>query len=89
MAEEIAAQDAYARQTEADVVEVTDDGIVLDRTVFYPRGGGQPGDQGVISWPGGKVRVETDGKRISVKTHEDGSISFSTVEGGEYTLLKL
>ena len=69
MAEEIAAQDAYARQTQADVVEVTDDGIVLDRTVFYPRGGGQPGDQGVISWPGGEVRVVDTVRRGGIPVH--------------------
>ncbi len=57
MAEEIAARDAYARQIEADVVAVTDDGLVLDPTVFYARGGGQPGDQGLVRWPGGEVRV--------------------------------
>jgi len=38
---------------------------------------------------GGKVRVLRDGKRIHVKTHEDGSISFDTAVGGIYRLLKL
>ena len=57
MSEEIAARDAYARQIQADVVEVSDDGLVLDPTVFYARGGGQPGDQGLVRWPGGEVRV--------------------------------
>ena len=36
---------------------VRDDGVVLDRTVFYARGGGQPGDTGVLRWEGGQVRV--------------------------------
>ena len=39
--------------------------------------------------PGGKVRVEKDGKRIRMKTHGDGSISFDTDAGGEYTLLRV
>ncbi|MGH6718716.1 MAG: alanine--tRNA ligase-related protein, partial [Alphaproteobacteria bacterium] len=40
--------DPYARAVGATVVTATDAGIVLDRTVFYPTGGGQPGDTGVL-----------------------------------------
>ena len=69
MAEEIAARDAYARQIEADVVEVTDDGLVLDPTVFYARGGGQPGDQGLIRWPGGEVRVVDTVRKDGTTVH--------------------
>ena len=69
MVEEIAARDAYARQTEADVVEATDVGLVLGRTVFYPRGGGQPGDQGVIRWTGGEVRVVDTVRRGGIPVH--------------------
>jgi misacylated tRNA(Ala) deacylase len=57
MSEEIAARDAYARSVEAVVVEVRPGGVVLNRTVFYPRGGGQPGDTGWLRWEGGSARV--------------------------------
>lgn len=40
--------DAYLRECDAEVVSVDPEGIELDRTVFYPRGGGQPGDSGVL-----------------------------------------
>ena len=41
-------RDAYLRRCDATVVEATEAGVVLDRTVFYPLGGGQPGDTGVL-----------------------------------------
>ena len=40
-------QDAYLRHCDATVVETTEAGVILDRTVFYPLGGGQPGDTGL------------------------------------------
>jgi misacylated tRNA(Ala) deacylase len=46
MTEELFREDAYARRCEAAVVGIEDGGIGLDRTVFYPTGGGQPGDRG-------------------------------------------
>ena len=55
--EELAPVDSYLSSAEGSVVEVVDDGLFLDRTVFYVRGGGQPGDIGTISWDGGAVDV--------------------------------
>jgi misacylated tRNA(Ala) deacylase len=66
--EEIAARDAYARETPAAVVEVSPDGVILDRTVFYARGGGQPGDTGVLRWEGGEAAV-TDTVRSGGTPH--------------------
>jgi misacylated tRNA(Ala) deacylase len=43
--------------TSAQVVASGPDGIVLDRTVFYARGGGQPGDTGTLRWDGGTIPV--------------------------------
>ena len=48
MTEWLFQQDAYLRSCSARVVEATPEGIVLDRTVFYPLGGGQPGDTGLL-----------------------------------------
>jgi len=41
-------QDAYLKNCAATVVEAGETGIVLDRSVFYPLGGGQPGDTGTL-----------------------------------------
>lgn len=52
--------DAYLQEAEATVLAVTDRrGIVLDRTVFYATGGGQPGDAGTLERDGGKVAIAT------------------------------
>jgi len=52
--------DAYLARAEAEVLGHTPEGgIVLDRTVFYPTGGGQPGDSGQLSWNGGVLFVAT------------------------------
>jgi len=65
MTDKIYSTDAYARSMEAAVVGVdTDDGrLLLDRTVFYPGGGGQPHDVGDL-WIGDDrlqvVRVTAD-----------------------------
>jgi len=55
--EELASNDAYLAEAEGKVLEVVDGGILLDRTVFFARGGGQPGDIGLIRWDGGEVEV--------------------------------
>jgi misacylated tRNA(Ala) deacylase len=55
--EELASKDAYLASAEGKVLEVENEGVYLDRTVFYARGGGQPGDIGAIRWDGGSVEV--------------------------------
>ncbi|WP_299030544.1 alanyl-tRNA editing protein [uncultured Sulfitobacter sp.] len=64
--------DPYLRDAPARVIAHTvEGGIVLDATVFYPKGGGQPGDSGWLEW---------DGQRLSIATAVKG-------EGGHIVLV--
>jgi len=61
MTEELYYQDAYLRTFPAVVERVGELGVVLDRTAFYPGGGGQPSDAGrlhseTLSWPVERAR---------------------------------
>jgi misacylated tRNA(Ala) deacylase len=49
--------DATLREWDATVLAATDDGIVLDRSAFFPGGGGQPPDEGVLVWGGVQTRI--------------------------------
>ena len=58
MTEAIFREEPYRRETPATVVRADEGGIVLDRTVFYPRGGGQAGDAGeIVRGDGGIIAV--------------------------------
>ena len=50
--------DQTLREWDATVLASSPDGIVLDRSAFYPGGGGQPPDQGVLLWGGVQTRIE-------------------------------
>ncbi len=57
MTERLFVDDATLRHAAAMVVASGPDGIVLDRTPFYARAGGQPGDAGTLRWDGGTVAI--------------------------------
>ena len=51
-------ENSYLKTCHATVVAVTEQGIIFDQTIFYPLGGGQPGDTGVITRDNGeKIKV--------------------------------
>lgn len=60
MTEPLFRDDAYAREAPGRVTAHTDrGGVVLEASLFYPTGGGQPGDTGLLGWPGGEMAVAT------------------------------
>jgi len=56
-------QDTYLRRCDARVVELLPGGVVLDRTVFYPLGGGQPGDTGLLRAGDGREWQVVDSRK--------------------------
>lgn len=63
MTQDLFRSDAYLRECEAKVLRIDEAGIVLDRTVFYPLGGGQAGDAGTIAVPGGSAIAIADTRK--------------------------
>ena len=63
MTEELFREDAARLECEATVLAVDEQGIVLDRTVFYPLGGGQAGDAGALVAAGGAVLAIADTRK--------------------------
>ena len=57
MTERLFLDDSTLRCAEARVLSAAPEGIVLDRTIFYARSGGQPGDSGVLRWDGGETAI--------------------------------
>lgn len=54
---ELFRDDSYLKSCSATVTATGENRVFVDRTVFYPLGGGQPGDTGTISWDGGNARI--------------------------------
>lgn len=67
--------DAYRRDCQTRVEALTDAGVILEATVFYPTGGGQPGDTGQLRWSNGAAEV------IDTRHGPDGTIVHILAEG--------
>ncbi|QPF72005.1 alanyl-tRNA editing protein [Roseateles sp. DAIF2] len=56
-------EDAQLRECTARLLRIDERGLLLDRTVFYPQGGGQAGDAGVLELADGRLLVIADTKK--------------------------
>ena len=73
---ELFREDSYVRNCTATVTRVGDGRFFVDQTVFYPLGGGQPGDIGAATWDGGSARI-VDTRYV------DGDIGHIVEEGAD------
>jgi len=66
-------EDAYIKKFEAKVLRASGNRIVLDRTAFYPEGGGQPADHGYLEFNGNRSRI--------VDVQKAGGVIIHFIEG--------
>lgn len=57
MTEALFREDSYLKECVTAVTDAADNIVRTDHTIFYPLGGGQPGDTGSISWEGGNATI--------------------------------
>ena len=77
--------DAYLRDGEALVVGHTPEGgVILDQSIFYATGGGQPGDSGMMMWSGNHLPIATC---VKVKGREDVQLALVPAEPAQLPLV--
>ncbi|MGC8699630.1 MAG: alanyl-tRNA editing protein AlaXM [Candidatus Micrarchaeia archaeon] len=84
MTEKLYWKDMYAKEFEAKVVSSKGNELILDRTLFYPTGGGQPNDTGKIIYNGAEynvIDVRQDGDIVHVLDKEINAKEGDTVKG--------
>ena len=92
MTKKLCLTDAYLKQCAARVTGSTPDGVILDQTVFYASGGGQPGDTGAIEADGPRRSGDREGWWVSFRIQapkstdvtlrsSNGSLSVTGVTG--------
>ena len=74
MTKQLFREDSYLKECTASVTSTAENLVRTDQTIFYPLGGGQPGDTGEMSWDGGRASV-VDTRYV------DGDIAHVVEEG--------
>ena len=68
MTEQIYNSDAYQKEIQSEIIDIGEDYLILDKTIFFPGGGGQPNDLGHLSFNNERFEV------VKVKW-QDGQIT--------------
>lgn len=84
-------QDPYKKEIEAVIIAIEEsagsliNNIILDQTVFFPEGGGQPGDRGEIIGKNGSAKIEYT-RLVNDEIIHQGKIVDSLVKGDKVTV---
>ena len=90
MTQDLFRQDAYLRDCSATVLAIGEQGIVLDRTVFYPLGGGQAGDSGaLVLADGGELAIADTRKGKNTEGRFTSAICHLPVPEGAQAVARL
>jgi misacylated tRNA(Ala) deacylase len=82
MTDELFREDARLADCNAGVVEITPEGLILDRTVFYPLGGGQAGDVGTITLTDGRAGDTAVAVVVAITDTRKHKLPDGTFSGG-------
>jgi len=86
VSKELFREDSYLQSCEATVTLAEGNTVCVDQTVFYPLGGGQPGDVGKMAWDGGSARiVDTRNSPEGIRHVLEDDANLPS-EGGKVTL---
>ncbi|MDN7856407.1 alanyl-tRNA editing protein [Burkholderia cepacia] len=80
---------AYLRSCEARIVQIGEAGVILDRTVFYPHGGGQLGDTGTMTLADGMRLTIADARKPAQANAHPDDVVHIPVSGQEAVLARL
>ena len=72
---ELFRDDSYLKSCNATVLRADQNALYVDQTVFYPLGGGQPGDTGTLTWKNGTAEI------IDTRYGDDGDIAHIIEDG--------